>query len=47
MKAEDDGEGACRQQLWAELLIVLKHRMIFAEDLSLGAIDETRGLGGL
>ena len=31
MKAEDDGEGACRKQLWAELFFVLKHRMIFSE----------------
>ena len=26
MKAEDDGEGACRQQLFAELVVVLKHK---------------------
>ena len=30
MDAEDDGEGACRQQLWAELFLVLKHRIILS-----------------
>ena len=33
MKAEDDGEGACRQQLFAELVVVLKHKMICSEGL--------------
>ena len=33
MEAEDDGEGACRQQLFAELVLVLKYRIIFSEGI--------------
>ena len=35
MEAKDDGKGASRQQLWAELFFILKHRMIFTEGLPL------------
>ena len=46
MDAEEDGEGACRQQFFAELFFVLKRRMIFSEVLPQVAIDVT-GDGGL
>ena len=46
MDAEEDGEGACRQQFFAELFFVLKHRMIFSEVLPQAAIDVT-GDGGV
>ena len=46
MKAEDDGEGACRQQLFAELVVVLKHKMICSEGLPLAAMDVTGGRRG-